>query len=66
MKRFLLEFLWLFFLYVEVSLCKSIFDLDDDFKDDSKEDLLLYFVAIQQKIISRKPFSTRKVLQRLF
>ena len=32
----------------EVSLRNSAFDLDEDF--DSKEDLLLYFVAIQQKI----------------
>ena len=31
----------------EVSLCKSIFGLDEDF--DSTEDLLLYFVAMQQK-----------------
>ena len=32
---------------VEVWLCKSIFDLDEDF--DSKKDLLLYFIAIQQQ-----------------
>ena len=32
---------------IEVSLRKSIFDLDEDF--DSKEELLLYFVAIEQK-----------------
>ena len=32
----------------EVSLHNSIFDLDEDF--DSKEDLLLYFVAIQHKV----------------
>ena len=53
MTRFLLEFLNFFsFAFwnlssAEVSLCKSIFDLDEDF--DSKEDLLLYFVAIQQR-----------------
>ena len=32
----------------EVSLYKSILDLDEEF--DSKEDILLYFVAIKQKI----------------
>ena len=32
----------------EVSLRKSIFDLDENF--DSREDLLLYFVAMQQNI----------------
>ena len=53
MTRFLLEFLNFFsFAFwnlssAEVSLCKSIFDLDEDF--DSKEDLLLYFIAIQQQ-----------------
>ena len=31
----------------EVWFCKLIFDLDEDF--DSKEDLLLYFIAIQQQ-----------------
>ena len=33
----------------EVSLRKSTLDLDEDLKEVSKEDLLLYFVAIQQK-----------------
>ena len=32
----------------EVSLRKSIFDLEENF--DSREDLLLYFVAMQQNI----------------
>ena len=69
MTRFLLEF-FIFFSFTfwnlssaEVSLCKSIFGLDEDF--GSKEDLLLYLVAIEQKNRFQKTIFHKKSLTKI-